>query len=246
MSKRKLIIGVALLTLLVVGLILMQSQKEETRGAEHVFYGRVCLGPDKTKEDMILHFIVQGQRIFLDKNKDDIGHPEERLESDELEPIQEPNSDVKYQVKEIRLTKGLAMVSPELPQNLGLTVIVSGKQSFEQLGRVVMSTDPKNPGWAHLDGHSHLIFGDPEIQLVAGESAQLTFFFGTHAIGEGIDLGTPRILEADKMTDWNQLTEDNRFSTVVPKEGGPYPILEIEIPTDGEPFVDRLPLNEFC
>jgi hypothetical protein len=246
MGQKKIIVAAILLVLLVVGLFLLQGKKAETLASELVFYGRVCLGPDKTNGDLTLHFIVQGERIFLDRNKDDVAQPDERLVSDELEPIANPATGVTYRITEIRLTKGLAMVSAELPQNLGLTVIVTGNQSYEQLGRVVLSIDPQNPGWAHIDGNNRLIFGDAEIELMAGEVFQLAFYFGTNAIGRGADVGTERILNSDQNIDLFQLTESDQFSPVVPQEGGPYPEMTIKIPTSGEPFLERIPLNEFC
>lgn len=242
---RKIIVAGVLLLLLLIGLFLMQSKKAETKASELVFYGRVFLGPNSTNSDLILHFIVQGERIFLDRNKDDLAQPEERLLSNELEPITDSATGLTYHVKQLRLTKTLAIVTEELPQNLALTAVVSGDFSFEQLGRLVLSLDPQQPGCTPINGNNHLMCGDSELDLIAGNLLQLRFYFGTNVSDckAAPSSSTPQV---GTTPDGIQLVDIEEFSPIVPHEDGPHPELIVEIPTAGEPFIDRGPLNEFC
>jgi hypothetical protein len=211
-----------------------------------LFYGRVCLGPDKTNQDLILSFIVQGPDIYLDRNNDSVAQADERLQTNELPVINDDAAGVKYHVHELRLTKGVDLVSRELPQSLAMTVSISGKVDYEQIGQIAMSTEPQSPQWVHFHGNNRLIFGDQEIQLEPEKNYQLKVHFGTNAVGQGRDLGTPKILEADKSVDWQSLSYTDRFATILPNKDGIYPEMTIEIPTRGETFVGRIPLKEFC
>lgn len=246
MNSKFFAIAVGLALLVIFGVRFFSSSKSESSGANLQFFGRACLGPDKSNKDMILNFVVQGSDIFLDRNKDNIAQPEERLDANQLPVIEDKTSGTKYHLKELRLTKGVELVSMEFPQCLAMTVAVSGLGNFEQIGQIFMNTDPQGAEWIHLNGHHRMIFGDSEISLTAGEKIQMTVFFGTNGVGEGRDLGTPKILEADKAQRLEELTETDRFSPVLPASGTVFPELEIEIPTSAEPFVTKIPLDEFC
>jgi hypothetical protein len=246
MSRKKLLFAGGLALFVMAGFFLIPVSNPGNSGANLQFFGRACLGPDKSNNEMVLNFVVQGSDIFLDQNKDDIAQPEERLDTNQLPVIEDSVSGTQYQLKELRLTKGVELVSKDLPQCLALTVAVSGENNFEQIGQIFMSTQAEDVKWVHFNGRNRMIFGDPEIALTAGEKIQLTVFFGTNAVGEGRDLGTPKILEADKVQVWEELTETDRFSPVLPASGTVFPELEIEIPTSGEAFVSKISLDEFC
>jgi hypothetical protein len=246
MSPKKWLLAVGLALLGMAGYFLFPVSNSGNSSANLQFFGRACLGPDKSNNEMVLNFVVQGSDIFLDQNKDDIAQPEEHLDTNQLPLIEDSASGTQYQLKELRLTKGVDLVSKDLPQCLALTVAVSGENKFEQIGQVFMSTQAEDAKWVHFNGRNRMIFGDPEVELTAGEKIQLTVFFGTNAVGEGRDLGTPRILEADKAQVWEELTETDRFSPVLPASGTVFPELEIEIPTTGEAFVSKISLDEFC
>ncbi len=230
-----LLVGIAMLT----GCF---SGNGSSRESDVMFFGRALIGPDRDNDEMMLHFIVQGNNIYLDQNKDDIPDPDELLTTNQLPPIVNPTSEVKYLVKEIRLGKSPQLVDEDFPQALGLTVEVEDKVVYSMGGSINMSVNPQTSDWVHFAGKLEFLF-DPEDELfTVGSTAEIRVNVGTKAYGSAHDLGG----EDDSSLPTNGSEEDVRISMMLPIDALIAPDVEIRIPTDSEMYTTKLNLGQAC
>lgn len=212
--------------------------------AQPLLFGRALFGPDRTNDSAVVHFIVRGAEIFVDKNKDDIPQPGELNQSEQLETIRDAAAS--YHASQIRLAVNPQFVTEKLPQQLSMNVDVQGQVQYQQMGTIKLSSNPQTPDWIHFHGPTRLIFTEPELPLTQGSQGELRIWVGNNAIGSALGLGS-----APKLTDVSTvnsaaLDETVRFAHVVPVPGEMVPELQIEIPTDGAPSIETLLMNDFC
>lgn len=236
-------------SLCVVAMVAMFSIGCSQPAPTPLLFGRALFGPDKTDDAMVFHFIVDGDKIYVDRNKDDVPQPDELFSAKELALLTDDDTQSTYRVHELRLIVNPKMVSEKLPQQLGLTTDIAGPVTYQQLGAVRLTPDPKNPDWIQFHGANHLIFADVGASLTPGTETGLRLWIGTNAIGSALELGsTAAKTNASEIQNvsLDQVDETQRFASNVPIKNEMVPQLKIEIPTDGSPFIETLYLDDFC
>ena len=130
-------------------------------------YGKVMFGLDSSDATATANFIVQGTEIYFDANKDDVPDSAELVDSNSLPSFKCDGS--VFQLLELKLG-----VSPDLidvlPQQLAMTVEVTGSPKYQQAGSVVMVSEPSQSNWLHIGGPISLVFTDPEFVFFKGET----------------------------------------------------------------------------
>ena len=208
-------------------------------------YGKAIIG-DVDEPAAVVHFIVQGDKIFVDENKDDVPQPEELNSDKRLAEIADTKAGIKYDVHEFRLVVAPEAVSEELPQQLGITVDVRGEFSYQQLGVMALSTDPQDGGVVQFNGPISLILVEQVVELPkSGSAIPVRLLAGTVANT------TNQPLESNLEKENPTKTEPppfslRRVSFVVPEPDKAAPMLRIEYPTDDQPIVEELRLDTMC
>ncbi len=197
-------------------------------------------------ESAVVQFIVQGDKIFVDENKDNIPQPEELNTARRLPDKADVKLDVTYKINELRLGIAPELVSDQLPQQLAMTVEVGGGFSYQQLGTVVLSQDPQRTNLVRFNGPVSLIFTDNGMELRKGErETPIQVLVGT--------LTGPERNSAQNESESANLTASpsepislNRISYVIPQPENAAPEVEIEFPTNDQPIVQRFRLDTLC
>ena len=224
---------------------LMPSRAAGEVGSNSLYFGRILIGPDKTDDSKIFHFIVQGRDLYVDENKDNIPQPEELDTVRSLPLIEDPESKTIYEVSGLRLGLAPENVSDKLPQQLGMTVEVQGKQAYTQSGSVVLTRDPEKSNWLHFSGPLEMLFLD-DIGLHKGgaKPSQLKLYVGSVARGSASDIANS--------SDAAGLNLISRTAFLIPDETTPFPRVTIKYAAEGEdavdgtPIIQELDLDTFC
>lgn len=215
---------------------------EVSQHQEQLFFGRAVFGPDISDASAVYHFIVKGEDIFVDANKDDIPQPDELNSDRELPLLEDPKNGLTY---EVGMSIGISpsAVSESLPQQLALTVKVRGSHNYSQAGSVVLSPDPTETNWLHFGGPLRMWCLDEEAVLLAGSdtATELTVFLATVSEGPASMLGQPG--QVAKKPDEFRMSA---AAFVIPGPSTPFPELEITYPTESEPLVQEYVLDKFC
>ena len=241
--QSKLVLGilaVAVLAALTLPLLL------KNRSSAPVYFGKAIFGQDTDDESSVIHFIVRGDEIFVDKNADNIPQPEELNSDKRLPEIANREMGVTYDVHELRLGLAPESVSDRLPQQLGMTVEVRGEFPFQQLGTIVLSTDPQHTNWAQFNGPISLIYTDHDLELKkGGHETAIRVLAGT--ITESVqDSDPPETAAGDQTDSASAPLSLNRISYVVPQPKNAAPLLRIEYPTEDQPIVEEFRLDTMC
>ena len=216
----------------------------EKRNNSPIFFGRAVFGQDFDDPATVVHFIVRGNEIFVDMNKDDIPQPEELNREKRLPELSDADAGISYDIHELRLGIAPESASEQLPQQLGMTVNVRGEFSFQQLGTVVLSTSPQNVSYVQFNGPISLIYTDHDLQLPkGGPETPIRVLAGSVA----------NAANRSETVDQQEIQEPapptfslSRISYVVPEPENAAPMLKIEYPTDDQPIVEEFRLDTMC
>lgn len=241
--QSKLVLGIlAVVVLAALTLPLLPSN----RNSAPIYFGKAIFGQDTDDESSVIHFIVRGDEIFVDRNTDNIPQPEELNSDKRLPEIANLEMGVTYDVHELRLGLAPESVSDRLPQQLGMTVEVRGEFTFQQLGTVVLSTDPQHANGVQFDGPISLIYTDHDLELKkGGQETAIRVLAGT--ITESVqDADPPDIAAGDQADSASAPVSLNRISYVIPQPENAAPLLRIEYPTKDQPIVQEFRLDTMC
>lgn len=229
--QAKVVFGILAIAILGTTLPLMLK----SRSTGPLYFGKAMFGQNPDDESSVIHFIVRGSEIFVDKNKDNIPQPAELSSDKRLEKITNTEMGVTYDVHELRLGIAPESVSDRLPQQLGMTVDVGGEFSFQQLGTIVLSTDPQQTSWVQFNGPISLIYTDHDLELKkGGQEIAIRVLAGTVADTATGDESEPAPFSL------------SRISYVVPQPENAAPSLKIEYRSEDQPIVEEFRLDTMC
>ena len=239
----KLIIGV--LVIAVLAALAFVPSLINRQSATPNLYGKAIIG-DVDDPASIVHFIVQGDKIFVDENKDDVPQPEELNSEKRLAEIADTKAGIKYDVHEFRLVVAPDAVSEKLPQQLGMTADIQGEFSYQQLGVMVLSADPQDAGVVQFNGPISLILPEPDFEFPkSGSEIPVRLLAGT--VSSTTTKPHDSNLEKESQTD-NEPPPFSlrRISFVVPEPEKAAPMLKIEFPTNDQPVIEEFRLDTMC
>ena len=242
--QSKIVIGVLAVIALAVIAFLPGLSKNGGSSSDALFFGKTVFGHDLDSPSSVIHFIVRGDEIFVDQNQDNIPQPEELNKDKRLPEIQGSQAGAKYRVHELRLGISPTSVSEQLPQQLGMTVdVASDEFSFQQLGTVVLSTDPLNSSFVQFNGPLSLIYTDDDLALPkGGPETAIRVLVGTKTKDEAKSTNT----SSNGQNEPSQSFSLSRMSYVVPQPDVAAPQLRIEYPTNDQPIVEEFRLDTMC
>ncbi len=209
-------------------------------------YGKVMFGLDSSDATATANFIVQGTEIYFDANKDDVPDSAELVDSNSLPSFKCDGS--VFQLLELKLG-----VSPDLidvlPQQLAMTVEVTGSPKYQQAGSVVMVSEPSQSNWLHIGGPISLVFTDPEFVFFKGETgAEVRIQAGAIAQGlaSEIEQSVDRTRQPVSFVSSDETRNKNRIASLLPIPGSAVPKLKLEYHNNGNPIVEHIVLDDFC
>lgn len=229
--QTKVVLGILAIAILATTLPFFLKDRSQ----EALYFGKAIFGQNPNDETSVIHFIVRGNEIFVDDNMDDIPQPEELNSDKRLAKITNAEKGVTYDVHELRLGLSPESVSDLLPQQLGMTVDVGGEFSFQQLGTIVLSTDPQQASWVQFNGPISLIYTDHDLKLKkGGEETAIRVLAGTVAETKTGDDSEPAPFSL------------SRISYVVPQPEKAAPVLRIEYLSEEQPIIEEFRLDTMC
>lgn len=246
------VLTAALLTFAVIAastITILQSGCNANSTSHSTLYGKVVLGSDLQDDSSVVHFIVRGPDIYVDRNKDNDPQSDELITNGELPLIRDSSGAATYRIFELRLGVALKVVSESLAQQLGMTVDVGGDFNYEQIGTLLLKPNPDDATWIQFNGPVQLFNNQEGLTLFkGGNPVELQLFAGTIARGPGQQLGTPNQLPAPKngsqpLTDTDDL---RRITYIVPMQNSPVPQARVEFPAADGPIVQEFDLDKFC
>lgn len=241
--QSKLVIGV-LAVVVLAAVTLPWLLKNQASAPE--YFGRAIFGQETSKESSVVHFIVRGDEIFVDKNKDNIPQPEELNTDNRLPEIASSERGVTYDVHELRLGIARELVSQQLPQQLAMTVEVVGDFSYQQLGTIVLSLDPQHTNWVHFNGPISLIYTDSDLELEkGGRETAIRVLAGT-ITDAGKNSAQSETESAAQSVSTPESFSLNRISYVIPQPENAAPLLKIEYPSEDRPIIEEFRLDTMC
>jgi hypothetical protein len=235
------LVALVMAGLVLTGFLLMPNRQaaESPSLADAAYFGKILLGPGEADDSKMIHFIVQGREIYVDKNRDGIPQPDERQTGRSLEPIEDTQSGVTYEVSGLRTGLAPETLSDNRPQQLGLDVLISGPQKFTQSGSIVMTRDATASNWLNFNGPVQMFYEDQtSLQKGSAKPTEVKIYLGTVAGNSNVD-GEPSADTGD--AGWM-----SRTAFIIPDETTPFPKVTIKYPSDGEPVVQELDLDTFC
>src|SRR5713226_4886773 len=115
-------------------------------------YCQVVFGPDAR---LRVWFVLHGKNLYFDRAGGDTPRMAERIGESAVQlPIKlaDPDGRTRYAITEVHDLYVPWAVGPERPQELYVSVNVSGPLAYSQYGTVTMAEQPRSAGIAHFHG----------------------------------------------------------------------------------------------
>lgn len=204
------------------------------------YYGRALFGNDATDSQAWQHFIVQGDQVFVDQDRDAVADSSEVFDSSSGLKFSVGNRE--YSIVAAQAGVDADAVSESLPQRLQLEVDVHGVRPYRMAGKMLLTHDPDDCNWLHFGGElQFLVMDPPRLRAGAKTAAELKIFIGTPTSGP---------LTQNDMTTSTSSSQPDVFRTaiVIPVRQSPYPSLELAFDLNGtmEPAPQQLVMDQFC
>jgi hypothetical protein len=207
-------------------------------GADLTFYGQVRLGTDPSNEELGLDFVVRGDRIFLDRDRNQQMDPEELVDSSEEIEVMDARNQIRYRIRNMRLARAVSLVSEQEPQRLGLTVTSDQFPGFEQLGNLPLSLRPQPSAAIEFFGRQEFVFDDYQDGLMIGGESEIRVNLGTVARKSAA-------LKDDEVLEEKGLNQ-TRLAILLPSPSGPFPQVEIVFSNGEEQQLLKKTLDKAC
>ena len=230
---------IALATIAIVGLASwLWFQSQSTPRSR--YYGRALFGDSSTDSAAWLHFIVQGNRVFVDQNKDDVADATEVFAS--RQGIRLTVGEREYSIVSAQPGIIADAVSDTLPQRLHLEVDVLDDRPYRMAGKMLLTDSPDECNWLQFGGDLQFIVMDrPRFRAGAKAAAELKIFIGTPTSGSPSTNAVANKINSAK-------PDVFRTAIVIPVRQTPYPTLELAFDHDGLPesATQQLLMDQFC
>lgn len=199
-------------------------------------FGRVLLGNDSVDPAAWVHFIIQGDQVFVDHNRDN-------------EPQQTEGFDVQNGLnltvgeRNFHIAKASAGLSPEavsetLPQSLHLQVVVKDPAPYTMAGKLIMSPSYEECNWLQFGGELRfLATNEPNLRAGMSKPAELKIFIGTTTMGSP---ETGSIVQTGTTKKPDML----RTAIIIPEHQPPFPNLKIQFGEDSKS--ETIVMDHFC
>ena len=200
------------------------------------YYGRALFGKDAADASAWLHFIVQGEKVFIDRNRNNVADSDELFVPTQAENLKIGNR----QYSLVAANTGIApdAVSDSLPQSLMLQVEVDAQRDFTMSGKMHVVNSPERCNWLHFGGDlQFLVMDQPSFRAGAETPAELKIFIGS--VAGGPPGSSPSLVDGSIRPD------TFRTTIIVPDTKPPFPTVDIQFEgstTESE----TIEMDQFC
>ena len=202
------------------------------------FYGRALFGKDAADATAWLHFIVQGEQVFVDRNRNNVAEQDELF--DAKTGIALSIGDEQFSL--VAAENGIApdAVSETLPQSLMLQVDVTANRSYRMSGKMHLVQSPEHCNWLHFGGNlQFLLMEQPTFRAGAESPAELKVFVGS--VTNGPPGSPPYLIDSSVRPD------TFRTTIIVPETKPPFPTVELKFTgAKTESESQPIDMDQFC